>query len=80
MAQHQGTMEWGPCVGPTQLCLGVVSLLCSVSVLIVSFSMFSYSSSLAGHTHTNEKKKQRMREELEREFLIPLFLAEPKQR
>jgi hypothetical protein len=29
-------MEWSSCVGPTQLCLGVVSLLCSVSVLIIS--------------------------------------------
>jgi hypothetical protein len=26
MAQHQGTMEWGPCVGHTLLCLSVVSL------------------------------------------------------
>jgi hypothetical protein len=29
-------MEWDPCVGSTPLCLGVVSLLCSVSVLIIS--------------------------------------------
>jgi hypothetical protein len=36
MTQHQGTMEWVPCVGPTPLCLGIVSLLCSVSVLIIS--------------------------------------------
>jgi hypothetical protein len=36
MTQHQGTIEWGPCVGPTPLCLGVVSLLCSMSVLIIS--------------------------------------------
>jgi hypothetical protein len=38
MAQHQGTMEWGPCVGPTPLCIGVVSLLCNVSVLIISLT------------------------------------------
>jgi hypothetical protein len=29
-------MEWGSCVGLTPLCLGIVSLLCSVSVLIIS--------------------------------------------
>jgi hypothetical protein len=36
MTQHQGTIKWGPCVNPTLLCLGVVSLLCSVGVLIIS--------------------------------------------
>jgi len=36
MTQHQGTMEWGPQMDPTPLCLGVVSLLCSVSVRITS--------------------------------------------
>jgi hypothetical protein len=36
MTQHQGTMEWGPCVSPTSLYLSVVSLLCIVSVLIIS--------------------------------------------
>jgi len=34
MTQHQGTMEWGAHKDPTPLCLGVVSLLCSVSVRI----------------------------------------------
>jgi len=34
MTQHQGTMEWGPHMDSTPLCLSVVSLLCSVSVRI----------------------------------------------
>jgi hypothetical protein len=34
MTQHQGTMEWGPHMDPTPLCLGVVSLLCSMSLRI----------------------------------------------
>jgi len=34
MTQHQGTMEWGPHMDPTPLCLRIVPLLCSVSVRI----------------------------------------------
>jgi len=36
MTQHQDTMEWSSCVGSTSLYLSVVSLLCSVNVLIIS--------------------------------------------
>jgi hypothetical protein len=39
MTQYQGTMEWSPHMDPTSLYLGVVSLLCSVSVLIISLHL-----------------------------------------
>jgi hypothetical protein len=41
MIQHQGTMKWGPHMDPTPLCLGVVSLLCSVSVRITPHKSLS---------------------------------------
>jgi hypothetical protein len=48
-------MEWGPCVGSTSLCLGVVSLLCSVSVLIIF---------LTPHM-TNNKRRERQQNNLD---------------
>jgi len=39
---NKGKMEWGPCVRPTPMCLGVVSLLYNVSVLIISLHHYAY--------------------------------------
>jgi hypothetical protein len=39
-------MEWGPHMDPTPLCLGVVSLLCSVSVRITPHFTYFYLSSI----------------------------------
>lgn len=51
MIQHQGTMEWGPHMDPTPMCLGVVSLLCSVSVRITPLKKMGLISTL--HRYNN---------------------------
>jgi hypothetical protein len=42
MTQHQGTIEWDSHMDPTLLCLGVVSLLYSVSVMITPIYIYIY--------------------------------------
>jgi hypothetical protein len=64
MVQHQDTLGGTQCVGFTPLCLDVVSLLCIMSVLIISlyFSLALWKLTaviVAYFSHVRKKKKKK---------------------
>jgi Tfp pilus assembly protein PilO len=69
MAQYQGTLGWDP------MCLGVVSLLCIVSVLIISHKKFSWKKKSNGKDSKRketEEIKNLFKEKKEKEYIFKI--------